>query len=289
MPQLLLQSACIILLNQGNPPLLPNDSKPTLSPTDVSVILMITLLIFIMFSLLVNFIGETLTLLIGELLLIVPALIFVFVRRISFTKTFRIQPVQWKTLAVTVILFMPVFILSDELDRIIQHFFPMPEEWYQSMINLVRFTSWQQAVAVLLAGVVFAAFCEELLFRGLVQRTLEIFREPASAIVSSSVLFALVHFNPWSSIQILLLGLVLGYVAWKSGSVFPSMIIHGLNNLISLLMLNSPENCMRWYAGEEHVRVIWLVVAAAAFLPAWKLFTASCRHSVKTAPSKEMI
>lgn len=269
--------------------MLPNDSKPNLSPGDLSLILVTTLLLFVMFSLLVTFIGETVALLLGELLLIVPALVVVFFRRMSFIQTFRVQPVQWKTLAATCVLFLPVFILSDELDRIMQHFFPMPLEWYQSMVDLVRFTSWPQTIAVLLAGVVFAALSEELLFRGLVQRTLEIVREPAAAIVSSSVLFALVHFNPWSSIQILFLGLVLGYIAWKSGSVFPSMIMHGFNNLLSLLMINAPENSLRWYAGEQHIRVIWLIVAAAAAIPAWKLFAASCRRPEKTAPREEYI
>jgi membrane protease YdiL (CAAX protease family) len=267
--------------------LLPKDTKSTLSPGDVSLILVATLLLFVMFSLLTTFLGETVALLLGELVLIVPALFVVFIRRISFTKTFRVQPVQWKTLAATCVLFLPVFILSDELDRVIQHFFPMPQEWYQSMIDLIRFTSWQQTIAVLLAGVVFAALSEELLFRGLVQRTLEIVREPAAAIVTASVLFALVHFNPWSSIQILFLGLVLGYIAWKSGSVFPSMVLHGFNNLLSLMMINAPENSLRWYAGEEHVRVIWLIVAAAAALPTWKLFAASCRRPKKTWSREE--
>ena len=257
--------------------LMPETPEPRLTPADITRVLVITLMLFFVFSLSATFLDEKIVLLIGELLLIVPAVLYVRARRFPFFETFRLKPVQIGVLASTILLFLPVYVLTDELDRLIQHYFPMPDEWAQSILELVRFSSWPQTISILAAGVFFAAFSEEMLFRGLVQRSLEMIREPAAAIVSASVLFALVHFNPWSSIQILLLGIVLGYVAWKSGSILPSMLLHGLNNLLSILMINAPEESLHWYA-EEFVRPYWVAAGVFLLIPTWRLFSDACRR-----------
>jgi uncharacterized protein len=71
---------------------------------------------------------------------------------------------------------------------------------------------------------------EELMFRGYIQRRfLERWR-PAVAIGASSVLFALFHVIPHTVLAVLPLGVWLGVVAWKSGSVYPGMLCHAFVN-----------------------------------------------------------
>ncbi|MDZ7317194.1 MAG: CPBP family intramembrane metalloprotease [candidate division KSB1 bacterium] len=250
-----------------------------LTPSDISRILAVTLLVFMVFFLVSGYLSNEAALIGGELLLIVPALYYAKKRGASVRSTFRLYSVRPKVLFAVLLVFLPLYVLTDELDRIIQMLAPMPEEWYESMMEMVTFTNWREAIGVLFGGAVVAAAAEEMLFRGLLQRSLERFRDPASAIVSASVLFALVHFNPWTSIQILLLGVALGYAAWKSGSVIPSMILHGLNNLLSMLFVNAPPEMLSGYEGEMHVRLPVLLAAAAAFYPAWRLFVQTCRES----------
>ncbi len=255
----------------------PSEPQKDLSPIDISRILALTLLLFMLFFLFSSWINEQLSLLLGELLLIVPALLYVRKRRLPVSSVFRIHGIRLKTVAAAVVLFVPVYILIDELDRLIQNLAPMPEDWFESMLETVSYSTWQEAALIFLGSVVVAAIAEEMLFRGLLQRSLESFRDPASAVVSASVLFSLVHFNPWTAIQILLLGVVLGYVAWQSNSILPSVIVHGLNNFISLLMVNAPEGSWNWYAGEVHVRPAWILLAAAFVWPALRFFRTSCR------------
>lgn len=72
--------------------------------------------------------------------------------------------------------------------------------------------------------------CEELFFRGAVQRRLlRSWPAPASILVTS-VLFALLHVDPPAMALALVLGIWLGFVAWKTGSILPTMATHALIN-----------------------------------------------------------
>jgi sodium transport system permease protein len=92
---------------------------------------------------------------------------------------------------------------------------------------------------ILLAVAVTPAFCEELFFRGLVMSGLAGLGRVA-AISVSALLFAVAHASIYRLLPTLLLGLVLGYVAWKTGSILCSMIVHALNNGVAATLTVVP-------------------------------------------------
>jgi membrane protease YdiL (CAAX protease family) len=71
---------------------------------------------------------------------------------------------------------------------------------------------------------------EELLYRGYIQRRLLQRWRPGWAILVTSTLFALAHVQPHAMVVSFVLGLWLGFVAWRSGSVFPGMMCHAFVN-----------------------------------------------------------
>lgn len=82
----------------------------------------------------------------------------------------------------------------------------------------------------LLVFVFLPAVCEELAFRGFILTGLRR-RFPAwTAILISSFLFALYHMNVFQALPTFILGVVLGMLAVRSGSVFPGMLFHLLYN-----------------------------------------------------------
>lgn len=248
------------------------DQDPVLDPRQVGFILLLTLILFFLTAPLLAFFNSTLALLIGEVFMIVPAIVVVSRQQLPLLSTFRIKPLNTKIIPATIFLFIPIFILTDELDRLIQLVFPMPEIWLESLTDLVQFSTIIDGSVLVLAAVVVAPIAEEMLFRGMVQHTLEKYREPAMAIVLTSVLFALVHFNPWTSIQITLLGLALGYLTWRTGSILPAIVVHGLNNLISLLLMNVDESKLTWYSSGDHVKILWIIISFALIFPAFQIF-----------------
>jgi sodium transport system permease protein len=74
------------------------------------------------------------------------------------------------------------------------------------------------------------AICEELAFRGFILNGLRRRLRPASAILLSSFLFALYHMNVFQVLPAFVLGVVLGLLAVRSGSVVPGMVFHLLHN-----------------------------------------------------------
>lgn len=83
-----------------------------------------------------------------------------------------------------------------------------------------------------LSTAVVAPVYEELLFRGYVFRGLSRSAGPGVAVGVSSLLFAGFHGDPLHAIAVLPMGLFLGWLRWRTGSIWPSMIAHGLNNAI---------------------------------------------------------
>ena len=78
-----------------------------------------------------------------------------------------------------------------------------------------------------------AAIVEELSFRGFVMGNLRFFGD-GFAIVVSSVVFAILHGNMVQAPFALMVGCALGYLSVKTGTLWTGIIIHALNNSLSI-------------------------------------------------------
>ena len=87
-----------------------------------------------------------------------------------------------------------------------------------------------------------AAVSEELLFRSVIQKALiKLFRNAHVAIIVTAFLFSAFHMDFFGFFPRFILGLMLGYMFWMSGSIFPSMLMHFVNNatIVMLYYLNT--------------------------------------------------
>jgi membrane protease YdiL (CAAX protease family) len=91
-------------------------------------------------------------------------------------------------------------------------------------------TPWAGSLALALFFSLVPPFVEELFFRGYVQRRL-LQRWPAAvAILITATLFATIHGNLLQFPFAFVLGVWLGVIAWRTGSVWPSMVCHAFWN-----------------------------------------------------------
>ncbi len=81
---------------------------------------------------------------------------------------------------------------------------------------------------------VLPALTEEIAFRGLVQHWLQAAIRPVRAMMLASALFMALHFSVLSAPYLFALGMLLGWAKWKTGSLYPSILIHFLHNLAVL-------------------------------------------------------
>jgi sodium transport system permease protein len=115
-----------------------------------------------------------------------------------------------------------------------KHFFlPLPPTVVEQLHTMTDLD--QPLWLVLVAFAVAPAICEELAFRGFILSGFARSNRVWLAIVLSSVMFGLMHMIPQQVYNAALLGLVLGLIAVKSGSLLPSVVFHGLWNSLAVL------------------------------------------------------
>jgi uncharacterized protein len=83
------------------------------------------------------------------------------------------------------------------------------------------------------------AICEEICFRGALQRILiHIFRSPWIGIIVASIIFSAIHFQFQGFLPRMFLGVVLGALYWYSGSLWPSILAHFVNNAVQVVVVS---------------------------------------------------
>lgn len=148
---------------------------------------------------------------------------------------------------------------------------------------------------------VLPAMCEEFLHRGLVLQGTK-HAGYKKAIVISSLLFALLHFNIKQVSYAFVIGLILGLVSVVSKNIWPSIIIHFINNAISTYIDYAQYN--NWWLGDTMEKisdmltsnsaiivfvvgvVVLLLVIALLCLSIWLLYKQSIVKSVYSAIDK---
>lgn len=95
--------------------------------------------------------------------------------------------------------------------------------------------SLNQQILILIGMVILAPICEETLFRGFIQRAYEN-RSGKYGFVITAILFGSFHIlNGLSEvIPATVIGLVLGYLVYRTGSISTSILAHAANNLSSI-------------------------------------------------------
>lgn len=91
----------------------------------------------------------------------------------------------------------------------------------------------------ILRVIVLAPIVEELIFRGVIFSGFQRIYPAFLAILFSAVLFSLFHLNPWQLVPTFLLGLLLGLIRLRTGSLLAAIFIHALHNgMIFFSVLN---------------------------------------------------
>lgn len=105
-----------------------------------------------------------------------------------------------------------------------------PEKLLKGLLEETGLVPTIAAIALL------PAIAEEILFRGVLARSLATHWKPAVAIALSSAVFGIYHVLPPQVVATFLLGCLLALLTLRSRSILPSMIAHLLNNTIAIVI-----------------------------------------------------
>ncbi len=146
----------------------------------------------------------------------------------------------------------------------------LKSEKFQAIQELLEQAQAVPLPVVLISFALIPALSEEFFFRGFLQTALMKRFEPAKSILLSALLFGSFHLITTDGLAIerfppsTLLGVVLGWICWRTKSIFPGMMLHMMHNglLTSLAYHSEDLKRLGWgVSTEEHVPFTWLATA----------------------------
>ena len=217
--------------------------------------------------------AKWIVLIIGEAMIILPALLYVRAREYDFHKSFRLSRPPKGTMILVILITFSLQPLMYEFDRLLSDILPLPpflEKLLDNAMESLIVDSVGSFLLLTLGAVFIAGISEEILFRGFLQKSFENAVSPIRAVLISSLVFSLVHLSP-QLLQIFLLGILLGYIAFRTNSLYPSIVLHMINNAIAISALNWQLSASFYYS-ENHVSPLIVVPALIIFGVALRLF-----------------
>ena len=197
----------------------------------------------------------------GQGVMVLPPIYYLNFKKKSIFDSFRIKSISFNTIINSIIFSVGIIILFDGLDRVIHQIVPTPN-YVIDLGNIMQPESTLGLIFLFLAVVVMAPIGEEVVFRGFLQKFLEEYwKDITRAVLITSLFFAMIHFNPYWTIQIYLLGVILGFLSWKTKSVIPSIILHSINNGIAFISTVSDEYNVNFYLWGDYVSPVFIIIA----------------------------
>ena len=161
---------------------------------------------------------------------LVTAVLFALLRWTPMSRHWiRTRP--WGVLSWVVLLSLGIILPAEWLYERLEIAMPMQA---QALFEGIMKEPWGYAAIGIMAPI-----AEEVVFRGAILRVL---LEGSSRhwvpIAISAVLFALVHANPAQMPHAFCIGLLLGWMYYRTGSIIPGIMLHWVNNTLSYVVYN---------------------------------------------------
>jgi membrane protease YdiL (CAAX protease family) len=139
------------------------------------------------------------------------------------------------------------------------HLVPVSDSLEEFFADLLRIESGADLGIVVAGAAIAPAVSEEIFFRGFLQRGLEGHLGRWRGILLTAAVFGVVH-GPSRAPAVTLFGVLLGWMASRSGSVWPSVTAHAAINVVAVAMINAAPN----ESLPETSHPPWAIVAAGA-------------------------
>jgi len=169
---------------------------------------------------------QDLQILVGDVMLLLLTCVWGWIYRKSLVAQFSVlgfnKGAAWAGLGILI----PLLAINYGYHRFLQNL--MSKDMGDTFEDLRNINE----IILVISFCVLPAIVEEIAFRGLVQHWLHAAIRPRNAIIFASFLFTVLHFSVLSFPYLFAVGALLGWVKWKTGSLYPSILIHFLHNFV---------------------------------------------------------
>ncbi len=119
--------------------------------------------------------------------------------------------------------------------------------YFQEFQELFAGMLGENTLLIFITVAISAPILEEILFRGIILDGFLKNYAPTKAILWSAVIFGLIHMNPYQFIGATLVGILMGWIYWRTKSLWLCILIHFLNNSLGFFLnwfFELPEDSM---------------------------------------------
>jgi membrane protease YdiL (CAAX protease family) len=180
----------------------------------------------------------------GEVIFIlVPTLVLARLRGLHIVRDFRLHIPEYREIIATVVgvfslqqviqgymMVQDAVPLPSKIQQYVDYFKKLLEETYKLLVDS---HSPSEFLFVVLVVALVPAVAEELLFRGLIQRSLEEAAGGLRGAIMAGVIFGAYHLNPFSLIPLAGLGVYFGFIVYRSQNISLGISAHFFNNFVA--------------------------------------------------------
>ncbi|WP_168565402.1 ABC transporter permease subunit/CPBP intramembrane protease [Crateriforma spongiae] len=203
-------------------------------------------------------------------MILAPTLLMATMMTTSLRTSLRLRMPHWTALPMAVLIGLTLHPTYVFLAQWISQMYPISEQAAAAMKPFTDQISSAPWLTIVFLMALVPAICEELAFRGFIFGGLLRGNGRVRAVVVSAIMFGVSHGVLQQSIAATCMGLLLGWVALRTGSVLPGILIHFTNNAMSvslerLVQLDNPATNLLLRstpAGPEY-HPLWLVTSMA--------------------------
>lgn len=163
---------------------------------------------------------------------ILICLLSLFHRDLEIGDLFKGKKIVTNSLLGIIIMIPMTFLLSLAIYLLV------PVEWQTSSSIITAPDSPLDIMFLFIGIVLLAPLIEEVFFRGTLYSVLDEKLGTYPAVLGTAVLFSIMHFDPLQALPLFLMGLLMGWLRSRSGSIVPSLVLHSLNNLLALVLIS---------------------------------------------------
>ncbi|KAA1261299.1 ABC-2 family transporter protein [Rubripirellula obstinata] len=203
-------------------------------------------------------------------MILAPTLMMATVLTTSLKHSLRIRLSNPLTLPIAVVFGIclhPTYVM---LAGLVSYAYPISEQATAAMKPFTDQISSAPLMSVIFLMAVVPAICEELAFRGFIFGGLVRNRGKLRAIFVTAIMFGISHGVLQQSICATFMGLLLGYLALKTGSVLPGILIHMTNNTLSVSLERIAQSThpaaqalVSSTGGGPEYNLVWVIASVA--------------------------
>ena len=198
------------------------------------------------------------------ILFLLPLFLYIVFFKVKAKQVFKscnFEKLGFVAILISIVLGIICFFINIAVSSLFSGILTFTGYRYPSSSVEMDYSTWHFFVEILLVAIL-PAFAEEFLHRGIVLQGVK-HAGFKKAILISSLLFGLLHFNIQQFFYAFILGIIIGFVSVVSKNIFPAMIIHFVNNAISVYL--DYASARGWLFGESLNNLQTVLTTATPF------------------------